>query len=236
MINIDYFKQCVIDKYPFEEIGYIDSSTNAYVSLENIQSDPLNNFQLSEKDSLFLAMNPSYDIIHSHTTETFTEDPRIPSYNDMICKKNLQNRMGIVHCDGENVTDILYFGEINKEPLLGRGYLSNIFDCFTLARDYFYNKFSVDLGLHPRPPEWEEWDKYYIQNTYMDVGFVSIPVNKLNINDVILFSIGSTVPNHIGIVTGKNTFIHHLRNRKSSEDSIQKWSKQIHSVLRYTGK
>ena len=52
---------------------------------------------------------------------------------------------GIVHCDGTNVSDILWFGCDTPIPeLLSRSYVSNVTDCYTLARDYYKHYFAHD--------------------------------------------------------------------------------------------
>jgi proteasome lid subunit RPN8/RPN11 len=230
MKNYAAFRDHIVTCYPQEGCGVI--LNELFYPIDNIHPEPSNNFMFSEKDCLEL-LDKEYTIIHSHTMERFDCDPRTPSLEDMICRNNTQVPHGIVHCDGENISEILYFGTINTEELLGRSYISNVFDCFTIARDFLYNEANIDIGLHPRPPEWEEWNPYYILHTYKDIGFIDVEeTDSYQVGDILLFAISSNKVNHIGIYLEENKFIHHLYNRKSCEDSISKWSKHLIKTIR----
>jgi proteasome lid subunit RPN8/RPN11 len=228
--NEDIFIKHVLAEYPRESVGYVQN--NIYCPLENVHSDPLNFFSLSAKDSELLATIEDYVLIHSHTEETFTADPRTPSYEDMLGQRDTGVTWGIVHCDGENVSKILYFGPPSKEALLGRNYISNVQDCFTLARDFLYIEKGIDVGIHPRPTEWEVWNPHYIEQTYTSLGFKQVPVDDVQCGDILLFTIGSKYINHIGVYVGEDVFIHHLYNRTSASDSFRKWHKQLTKVIR----
>lgn len=227
------FKEHALAEYPKEACGIILNGN--YIPLENTHTDPTNFFQLLEKDSLriwqLLEKGAQIELLHSHTMESFSNDPRTPSYEDMKLKESLNIPCGIIHCDGENCTDILYFGDITDTLFVGRTYVSNVYDCFTLARDYLFNKFQLDVGLHPRPANWEEWNPYYIERTYASLGFTEITKNAQE-GDVLLFSIASSKINHIGIYLGEDAFLHHLYNRKSSIDSVSKWKNHLVKILR----
>ena len=225
--NFEEFKEHVVKCYPQEACGIVID--DVFLPIENIASDPINNFEFSQKDSLAL-LGKEYKVLHSHTDESYSIDPRTPSLNDMKGRYATQVPWGIVHCDGENISDILWFGGINEIDLLGRTYISNVYDCFTLARDFYYTKFDIDVGLHPRPTDWEEWDPYYIEHTYSKLGFVEVKIPTYG--DVVLLSIGTRYINHIGIFIKDDTFIHHLFARKSSEDSLKKWNRQLIKILR----
>jgi proteasome lid subunit RPN8/RPN11 len=228
MKNIEEFKTYVLSKYPEEACGVIVEEV--FYAKENIHPSPLDNFMFSQEDTVNL-LDIDYSIIHSHTANSFKVDPRTPSFEDMVGRENTQVPWGIVHCDGESVTDILYFGQVNTEKLVGRDYISNVFDCFTLARDFFYKEFSIDIGLHPRPSDWEEWNPHYISHNYSKTGFTE-QTGELEFGDILLFSISSRQINHIGIYLEPDKFIHHLHSRKSSEDSISRWSKHLVKTIR----
>ena len=228
---IDTFKQYVLECYPQEAVGIF--TNNEFIKLENIHDNPVTSFQISLDDSLLVSKLKDCRLVHSHTMSRCTSDPRTPSYEDMQGKQSTGIPWGIVHCDGTNVTDILWFGEPRKEVTLGKYYISNVDDCFTLARDFYYTHFNVDVGLHPRPADWEEWNSHYIVQNYMNLGFAPIPANtSYKFGDILLFAIGSRIVNHIGIFLEKDKFIHHMHNRVSCEDSISKWHRQLVKVIR----
>jgi len=231
MKNYKEFKEHVLYCYPQEAVGYIYQ--NKFCPLENTHPDPVNNFQLSEKDSFYLCNLQNYSLLHSHTMESFKDDPRTPSYEDMQCQSMLNVEFGIVHCDGLDISDILYFGKPKKDDLIGRTYVHNVYDCFTLARDFYWKEKGIDLGTHPRPADWESWDAGYIENNYKDLGFSDVSAGTtLKRGDILLFNIASRSINHIGVFIKEDIFIHHLYNRKSCEDSVNKWNRQLVKVLR----
>jgi proteasome lid subunit RPN8/RPN11 len=231
MNNLEEFKQYVLKCYPQEAVGIIVH--NHFIPMENIHNDPCNYFELSSLDCFRIAeLTEEYSIVHSHTMETFIDDPRTPSFEDMQGQNNSTVPWGIVHCDGTVVTDILWFGTPRTEVVLGKNYVSNVDDCFTLARDFYYTNFNVDVGVHPRPADWEEWNQHYILQNYAKLGFTE--VKKAEFGDILLFTIASRTVNHIGIFLQEDTFIHHLHGRKSCEDSVSKWNRQLTKIIRYT--
>ena len=232
MINYEEFKNHILYEYPKEACGYIVD--DIFYPVENVHPDPVNSFQFSEDVSFNLLKYDDYIIIHSHTQVNTEHDPRIPSVEDMQSQQNTNKEWWIVHTDGIDISEPLKFGKPNTEDLLDRDYIPNIFDCFTIARDYFYKELSIDIGTHPRPVKWEEWNPLYIEQTYERLNFKVIPENsRLLKGDVVLFAIGSRYVNHIGIILDDEDFIHHLYNRKSSIDHLKKWHRQIKKVLRY---
>ncbi len=232
MNNLKEFKSHVLDCYPQEACGVIIDEK--FVPLANSHPDPANNFLVSEEDSFSLAsLNRDYIIIHSHTFDRFKNDPRTPSHEDTKGQQADGHLWAIVHCDGESVTDPISFGFPSSDEVLGRRYISNVYDCFTIARDYYWQNRNIDLGSHPRPEKWEDWNPRYIENNYSELGFNQLPeFEPLIEGDVVLFKIASLNINHIGIVLDEDTFIHHLYNRKSCKDSIHKWHSQLAKKLR----
>lgn len=231
--DIDFFRNYVLQCYPQEAVCTLKD--DIITPRENIHPDPVNNFALSKEVSFEVQRNGE-SIIHSHTfIPRATEDARVPSYEDMVGRKSTNVPWGIVHCDGSNVSDLLWFGHINSEPLLGRMYLHNVFDCFTLARDFLHTTFKYDVGLHPRPANWVEWNPYYIEKTWDSLKFRPVLFNEeLQYGDILLFNIGSNIVNHIGIYISDNKFIHHLHQRLSCEDNLNKWNKQFKRAIRFS--
>jgi len=230
--NLSEFKSHVIECYPQEACGVLVNGV--FSPLTNVHPSPADNFMLSEQDSFSLASKPEkFSIVHSHTMDSFTNDPRTPSYDDMRSQLNLGVQWGIVHCDGISVTEILEFGEPNECDLLGRKYISNVYDCFTIARDFYWQNYAIDFGTHPRPDDWEKWNPHYIENHYKDLGFIDLKYGEpQKYGDILLFKIASNNINHIGVANDLGKFIHHLHNRKSCVDSQEKWHRQLYKVIR----
>lgn len=231
--NIAELQAHMLTCYPQEGCGIVVE--NKFIPLANEADNPAENFKISD-DVYFLYKETLQGVIHSHTMQKFELDGRTPSHSDMQGAEATELPWGIVHCDGENVSDLLWFNTEEITPLINRTYIPNVYDCFTLSRDYYRLHYNYDVGIHPRPPKWEEWDITYIANAYLKYNFkVLNPSEPLQVSDVLLFKIGLGYPSHIGIVTGENTFIHHLYNKKSCEDRISKWNRQLVTRLRFTG-
>lgn len=226
------FNSHVLDCYPQEACGVVVNGV--FSPLVNVHPSPADNFMISEQDSFSLiSSSEDFSIVHSHTMDTFIGDPRTPSHDDMKSQLSLRVQWGIVHCDGENVSDILEFGKPNECELLGRRYISNVYDCFTIARDFYWQNYAIDFGSHPRPEKWEDWDPHYIENHYKELGFVDLAQGEPQKHgDVILFKIASNTVNHIGVANDIGKFIHHLHNRLSCVDSQDKWHKQQYKIIR----
>lgn len=231
ILNITELEKHTIDCYPQEMCGVIRN--NIFIPVTNVADDPVNTFKFSQEDSLRYLDLP---IVHSHCMASYKGDPRTPSYADMLSAENSGTAYGIVHCDGYNTTDILWFNTRNILPLLDRSYIPNVTDCFTLARDYYRLNRNIDFGLHPRPANWEDWNPMYIEQHFINCGFIEKEKNRiLQSGDILLLNIGNTLVNHIGIVQDSTTFLHHLRDRISCNDSINKWKKHIKLILEYRG-
>ncbi len=231
MKNYNEFKQHIIDTYPQEGCGLIVD--DIFIPIKNIAEDPCNFFQMDNEDVI---QHKITAVLHSHCNDKYPTgyDPRTPSYEDMLSQEAIDVPFGIVHCDGENITDILWFGTDEITELLGRPYISNVYDCATLALDYYRLHYKKTFSLYPRPPDWVSWNPHFITQVFDSYGlFYEVDRNKIRVGDILLFSIGSRLINHVGIVTGEDTFIHHLYNRKSCEDKISKWDRQWVKSLRH---
>lgn len=232
MKNLQTFKKEVLNCYPKEACGVVIA--DKFIAYPNEHPDPLNNFMFAEKVSKELALGDTpYSVVHSHTKEIFLDDPRTPSHEDMKGQRNTGVQWGIVHSDGENITDILWFGKPSEKPYLGRSYISNVYDCYTLVRDIYFKEYKKDLGSHPRPADWQDWNPHYIDTHYGDMGFKEIAPKDCRKNDILGFAIGTPYINHLGICQDSKNFFHHLHERRSAIDSINKWRKQLHKVFRY---
>lgn len=234
MNNFEEFKQHCIDCYPQEACGYIENGT--FFPLENIHSDPTNSFLLSEEDS-FMLLEKNYKFIHSHTMERFTDDPRTPSKEDMIGQQNTGKVWGIVHCNGKDISNIAWVEDKeNLAPLIGRNYLFNIHDCYTLCRDYYIIEKGLDVMNPPKSANWYEENPLLLENCFAEANFTPLREGEIpEEGDVIAFAIGSRFASHLGIYIGNDRFIHHLYARKSDEDSLSKWHRQVKAILRYRG-
>lgn len=206
-------------KYPNEMCGIITEidGKDCFVQCENISDAPTELFEIDGNVWL------DYDIkaiVHSHTNG-----------RNYLSKYDMRNQK--IH----DIDWILVCGEqvISYRPiapLLGRPFEFNKQDCYNLFRDCYMLAGSDHL------PEFEYPENWYVigMNLYADrlpeYGFEK--VNEPELGDVILFQIGSELPNHAGIYIGRQLFIHHLTDRLSKRDIYGGyWQKYTHSIWRY---
>jgi proteasome lid subunit RPN8/RPN11 len=103
-------------------------------------------------------------------------------------------------------------------PLVGREWTHGILDCYSIIRDWYKQERNIELPEFDRHDEW--WKAG--QNLYLDnilkVGFNPIEQKDLQEGDVILMTIGSSVPNHGALYLGNGVILHHIQNRLSTRE------------------
>jgi hypothetical protein len=222
----EHFNKC----WPNEGVGYVKNGE--FFPLENIADDPLRTFHV---DSSFLLNEPDV-LLHSHCrgVEVETSDPHSPSYEDLLGQINTGIEWGICVTDGVICEDPIYWGNPkNRPPLLGREFIYNAQDCFTLVQDYFFQERGVALPNLPRTPHWNEEGENYIARLHESWGFVQVPLAEALPGDVLVYQVLSQVPNHLGIYLGNNEVLSHWTRRVSCIESMGKWASHIVMCVRY---
>jgi len=230
MLNLQEFHSHVLACYPQEACGLVIE--DSFLPLPNVSTEPIDNFMMEE--GTYLTYEDHIDcIIHSHTFIPTTFDARTPSLVDMELAKATALPQGIVHTDGEYISDLLYFNTTTPPALEKRPYICGVYDCFTIVRDFYIQEYNYFIDILPRPPNWEAWDNSYMLSNLDSQGLTKLPVGTpLERGDVLVFRIGSNVPNHVGVYLGQDTFIHHLNKRLSNIDTLPKWDRQRYANYR----
>ena len=103
-------------------------------------------------------------------------------------------------------------------PLVGRVWSHGVLDCYAIIKDWYKQELSIELPEFDRSDEW--WKNG--QNLYLDnilkVGFKPISLDDLQVGDVILMAVGSSVPNHGALYLGNGVILHHIQNRLSTRE------------------
>ena len=122
----------------------------------------------------------------------------------------------------------------NKSKLIGRKYEFGVSDCFEAMRDYLAEQ---QIYLPPRILFEENWYNkglnYFEDEVISQWGGVKMntPPQK---NDVLIFTVQESVPNHCGVYLGKDLFYHHAINRLSCREHLYPfWIKYLTGVYRY---
>ena len=195
--------------YPAEAAGVVEDG--AYVRLDNISNTPNDDVVLSDEDLVRVGMGDLF--FHSHP-----DGLACPSETDMI----YQQQLGIpfvVMC--MPTYDIFWFGDLERQPLLGRGFRHGVHDCYALIRDWYLEHGVTRLWNQPRA--WEWWGRSQHKDLYTEnfaaAGFHRIdPADAFRAGDVLLFNFHYPVPMHGGLVTrDPNLIMHHPSGVKAAD-------------------
>ncbi len=117
-----------------------------------------------------------------------------------------------------------------------RIYVYGIFDCYTLIRDYFRDKYDVWLPANiDRSFGWWHNGRNLYVDMYERYGFKET-TDKIKKDDVLIFKFDNGMPSHSAIYIGDGMMLHHMIGRFSCIerfDGIYKMS--LAGVLRYNG-
>ena len=231
--NLDDWEAHVLEEFPKEACGFVKDGL--FIPALNIALDPLQDFKISGKD--YLRVGNIEGIVHSHPKPLGVDrggrfyDQRTPSMADLRGQQDTDVAWGISSTDGEVVSNLLWFGHLTPEPLLGRPFIHNVYDCYTLVRDYYLITFGIKLGVYPRPPNWQEFDKNIYEKNYQAEGFRPLINTPPQVGDLIFFKVLSkSFIDHAGIYMGDGKFMHHQYNRLSTIESLDRWSKHIAQI------
>lgn len=233
--NEKNMREYMLQQYPNEGCGFVVGGK--FVPCKNRAKDPTQDFVISSSD--YLSYKNIEGVVHSHTPKTKHPkyDMRTPSFQDMQSQKAMGVPWGIVGCDGENVSDPIWWGL--KEPVdyMDRPYIPSVYDCLTLAGDYYFKEFGIVLPQFPRPAEWDNYKKTMITDGYTEAGFRemsrNMPLNKLQHGDIVLMAIRRPYVNHIGVITEDFKMLHQMENRYPMIDQLGSWMNNVVTFLRH---
>lgn len=193
-------------------------------------------------------------LIHSHPG-----GPYSPSAADMQSQIAMRVPWGIVPCDLDRAADIIWFGDqLPIAPLIGRGFIHGVHDCFTLIRDVYRtgkDRLRAD-GITedwpfdpivfddvPRSDGWwlTELDLY--SDLFESRGFHSVDHEDRRAGDVFLAIVqhvenGRVVGdklNHGGVYIGGGLILDHRPARLSRREPMNIWARTSQRWVRYGG-
>jgi len=111
-----------------------------------------------------------------------------------------------------------------KAPLIGRSWVWDVSDCWTLVRDW-YGEHGIDLPDWERPASHADFEAQPLfDGFWKDAGFYQLPEDEpLQFGDGLLMNIEGRDLNHCGVYLGDQLVLHHLRGRLSSRDLYGGW-------------
>lgn len=211
-----------IARYPNEACGLIvaKGARSKLIVCENISEHPDQSFSIShEQYEKASEVGEIIGVWHTHPNK-----PAVPSDADLASMEVTAvpwHIMSVRHCEsGIEVVDSAVFEPAGfKMPLLGRPYVYGVFDCYTLAIDYYREEFGIELPMlpHTRVPRFWEKGLNLMEQEFENAGFVRIfdDERDLRVGDLLLMQCSSTVPNHVAVYIGDDMIIHHCQDRLS---------------------
>lgn len=235
--NEEWVKQYFIDAYPNEACGLIYD--NYFHACDNKSATPTECFKIDKHDYMKALKSKTglQAVIHSHPILPTTDrDVHIctPSASDMNGQADTNVPWTIYATDGINISAPLTFPQLQDTPLIGREFIHGVHDCYSIVRDYYFQKFGMKLINWARDYEWWEQDGISMYVHHLpEMGFRQIQEHELKKGDIVLMNILGKAPNHAAVYDGGDVIIHHLAGRLSTEDSLYKWRRQITHYWRH---
>ena len=213
---INEIKQHALDEYPRECVGVVIKDD--YIRLENIHEIPTKSFRVdpAEYQRIVGRKRKNVTLVHSHpynherTTENryfefLNLDRRMPSKGDVALALTIKIPMAIVSTDGDTVSDPITFNDGYDQEIIGQEYCYNINDCWTLVKRYYWQNYQVELPTFPSNFGW--WSESPEQDFFArteEAGLHEVHYADMQIGDLILFEIESSVIDHCGIWIGNS--------------------------------
>jgi len=229
-------QQEAIEAYPNEAVWVLTQDGLRRVA--NISTEPSKHFRISDKDMLQAYQEGLLAIVHSHP-----DGPDCPSEEDMVGQVSTACAWGIVSTNGNEALPIVWWGdEVERDPLIGRGFRHGITDCYSLIRDYYLLEHGIALPEFPRGWNWWNEGKDLYTDGFPKAGFRRFDpdVEEPREGDMWFSQLKSKVPNHGGIYLGDETILHHTTanlavdsTRLSKREPIHRWLPHITYWLRH---
>lgn len=230
-----------LKQFPKEAV-LILTEDGEVIPLENTHPNPTEQFRVSAYD--VSVKYKTVALIHSHPIDLlnpkeefagFYVDYRMPSKSDMQTQQALDIPFGIVSCDGQGVSEVLWFPD-DESSLTGQHYIPNVYDCYRIVRAYYWQQYGLKIGDHPRSFKWWQEDPSMFLNTFKDYGWYEIPLNEIEPGDLLLMRLIKNYESHAAIYLGSGKIIHHMSDELSREDQYSKYQNIYSRALRYKDK
>lgn len=215
---INSIKKHALSEYPKECVGVIWDNT--YFPLENIHPEPATDFRMRPEDYEEYK-NGLQAIIHSHNNFLHA------SKKDMEFQIASAVPWGIANVT-KNDVQVFFFGDqLPTQDLIGRQFIGGVYDCYSLARDYYKVIYGVELPNVPR--EWDYWsnpngNKHFedqMTKLFTSGDWKIVSKKDLQPGDGLLFKLHSSkILNHCAIYIGDYYMVNHMENRLSLRESV----------------
>jgi proteasome lid subunit RPN8/RPN11 len=196
---------------------------------KNIAADRTNSFSTDKYTTSLAFRSGIAYIYHSHTDGTSGF-----SYNDAVgcLKLDIPFVLYDVYASKFKILD-----PSGNTDYIGRDFCWLINDCYSLICDYYLREFGITLGKYDREIDehgnltnGNDFLKHYAKEDFTRVDAEA----HLQRGDVLVFAIGSSNPNHIGVMDQDGLFLHQLKDQLSKlEVWGNSWKDCTVAVLRH---
>jgi proteasome lid subunit RPN8/RPN11 len=221
-----------VAQYPNEACGFVTKvgKKTVCVVCDNSSSDPKNEFVISASD--YAKTEDAGEIIgvwHTHP-----EKPAAASYEDIRGCNDSEIPWYILgvykESDSIRFSDMIVIQPMGDDvPYIGRPYIPNVHDCYTLAQDYYKREFGLTLGSYENVEDWWLKGEDFLVKHYEKENFIPV-FDEPIVGDAMLIQSNSRVANHVGIYIGDDVILHHSRSRLSKRDTYSGYWKD-HTVV-----
>lgn len=125
----------------------------------------------------------------------------------------------------------------DTQELEGKPFALGSQDCFSVVRDFYKKFFDVDMPNIARPNDWDAAKDDLINKHFEQCGFQKLDVDENwppRPADLLVTTLGSSVPNHLVIYLGNNEILHHKSFAMSSRETMRPaWKRYTSYMLRH---
>jgi cell wall-associated NlpC family hydrolase len=242
------WKAYALEKFPEEACGFFLKG-NRFLPVENQAPADQRHSSFSFDIRDYAAYEDDIEgFVHSHTSgpETNTDGTLVkadgsPTKEDMASQIASGWPFGISVVDETTCGNPVWWGDsLPIRPLIGRGFLHGINDCYSLVRDWHRLQ-----GIHfddvPRDLAW--WKETNEQgeakvDLYMDLfesrGFKRVHRDYPQMGDCFIVKFHSPlVRNHAGVFISDDEFAHHAGDQLSKRQLGSIWQNRIDFLVRH---
>ena len=107
-----------------------------------------------------------------------------------------------------------------KKGLIGREWVWDIQDCWSLVTDWYKEKKNIEIKHWPRPSSPQEFEQNpYFEKVITGSGFIELDDNvDLQVGDVLLMDSSQNKLSHVALYIGDQTILHHCVKRLSCRE------------------
>ncbi len=232
----------LVSCYPAEGCGFIGrrDGVDVFLPCVNTADNPLLEFRVDA-------------VVQTEIEDAWEVVALVHSHPDTWARPSDADRLGceasgfvwiiasVLRHEGEGDPYVAGWQEIAPEsyivPLEGREYAFGVLDCYTLVQDWYQRERGIALPhFERRDAWWNDGKSDLFTEHFCDAGFAVVPLGEpLQVGDVILMEIKSKngVPNHSGVLLGRNHLLHHPYRRLSRIDVYGgMWAQYTRMVVR----